>query len=86
MLRKSHWCLRALHHDSIIGFENGLNISGENLSQGYTHCFVLTFQDSAARDAYLIHPKHEEFKSLALPFVESVLVVDFSSQSEKLAL
>ncbi len=68
--------------DSIVGFENGLNVSAENLNQGYTHCFVLTFQDIAARDAYLIHPSHEEFKSLALPFVESVLVFDFASQSE----
>ena len=68
--------------DSIIGLENGLNISAENLNQGYTHCYVLTFQDIAACNEYQKHPAHEEFKSLALAFVESVLVFDFSGQSE----
>jgi hypothetical protein len=58
-------------------YVSGANTSPEGLSQGYTHGFVMTFTDAAARDAYLPHPDHERFKSMALPFVESVVVCDF---------
>jgi hypothetical protein len=66
--------------DVIAGFEWGTNVSVENLAQGFTHCFIVTFKDAKARDHYLPHPVHEEFKKLALPRVEKVLVVDFYVQ------
>lgn len=62
--------------DAVSDFEAGQDISPEQLAQGYTHCYLLTFRDSAARDAYLVHPAHEAFKQLAIPHVEKVLVVD----------
>ena len=31
--------------------EWGTNVSPENHAQGFTHCFLLTFRDAAARDA-----------------------------------
>ena len=34
----------------------GTNVSPEQHSHGYTHCFVLTFPGEKERDAYLIHP------------------------------
>ena len=37
----------------IADFAGGLNNSPEGLNQGFTHGFVMTFQDSAARDALL---------------------------------
>ena len=66
--------------DVIAGFEWGTDVSAENLAQGFTHCFIVTFKDAKARDHYLPHPVHEEFKKLALPRVEKVLVVDFYVQ------
>lgn len=30
-------------------------------SQGFTHVYLLTFKDAAARDAYLPHPEHKKF-------------------------
>lgn len=36
--------------------------SPEGLHKGFTHAFVMTFTDSAARDAYLTHPDHEVIK------------------------
>jgi hypothetical protein len=66
--------------DVIAGFEWGTDVSVENLAQGFTHCFIVTFKDAKARDHYLPHPVHEEFKKLALPRVEKVLVVDFYVQ------
>jgi len=55
----------------------GPNNSPEGLNKGYTHGFVMTFTDAAARDAYLTHPDHERVKAAVLPLVEDVLVFDF---------
>lgn len=61
----------------IENFVSGPNNSPEGLSQGYSHGMVMTFENAAARDAYLPHAEHEKFKSFALPHIESVAVVDF---------
>ena len=66
--------------ETIPGIEDyvaGTNCSPEGLSQGFTHGFIMTFTDAAARDAYLPHPEHEKVKSLILPKVDSVTVFDF---------
>jgi hypothetical protein len=55
----------------------GPNNSPEGLNKGYTHGFVMTFTDAAARDAYLTHPDHERVKASVLPLIEDVLVFDF---------
>ena len=49
----------------------------ENLSAGFTHCFLVTFRNAKARDAYLPHPAHEDFKKLVGPVLDKVLVVDY---------
>jgi hypothetical protein len=61
----------------IIGFEWGTNISPENKDQGFTHCFFLTFPDTASRDAYLPHPAHRAFGKVAGPYIDKVLVIDY---------
>jgi len=61
----------------VVDFEWGTNISPENLAQGYTHCFLLTFNDAKARDAYLPHPAHKAFGKLLKPYLDKVLVIDF---------
>jgi len=61
----------------IKGFEWGLNNSPENLNQGFTHCFTLTFASEADRDAYLPHPAHKAFGQVLRPYLEKVLVVDY---------
>ena len=63
--------------DLIEDFEWGTDISVENLAAGFTHCFFASFRDSAARDAYLPHPAHQEFGRLAGPRIDKVLVVDY---------
>ena len=63
--------------DSIIDFEHGTDISSENKAQGFTHCFVVTFENAAGRDAYLPHPAHKEFVSLIQGKIEKVLVLDY---------
>ena len=66
--------------NSIKGFEWGTNVSPENLAQGYTHCFFLTFASDKDRDAYLVHPAHKNFGNLLGPYLDKVTVVDFWSQ------
>jgi hypothetical protein len=63
--------------DAIIDFEWGTNVSVENIAQGYTHCFLVTFADEAGRAAYLPHPAHRAFGDLLRPHKEKVLVIDY---------
>ena len=48
----------------IVDFEHGVNNSPEKLNQGFTHVYMLTFENAAARDAYLPHPEHKKFGDL----------------------
>jgi len=52
-------------------------VSVENLSQGFTHCFVVTFLSEADRAKCLPHPAHKEFASSLGPYLDKVLVVDY---------
>ena len=61
----------------IRAFEWGTKNSPENLNQGFTHCFVVSFASEKDRDAYLPHPKHKEFVALLGPVLEKALVVDY---------
>ena len=63
--------------DGIEDYVSGLNNSPEGLNQTFTHGFVMTFRDAAARDAYVAHPDHERFKTGVLPSIESVVIFDF---------
>lgn len=64
---------------TVLGYEWGTNISPEKRNEGFTHCFLLTFADKGACEAYLIHPAHKEFGALLHPILDKVLVVDFVS-------
>ncbi len=37
----------------------GANVSPEGIARGYTHGFIIDFEDASARDAYLVHPDHK---------------------------
>ena len=61
----------------IKSFEWGLNNSPENLNQGLTHCFFLTFSSEKDRDTYLVHPAHKEFGKQLGDLLDKVVVVDY---------
>jgi len=66
--------------ETIPGIEDyvsGANNSPEGMTQGYTHGFVMTFENAEARDAYVSHPDHERAKAVILPHIESVIIFDF---------
>ena len=63
--------------DTIHDLEWGTDMSVENLHQGFTHCFLVTFLSEADRAAYLPHPEHKAFGQLLGPHLDKVLVVDY---------
>jgi len=60
-----------------LAIQGGPYSSPEGLNQGYTHGFIMTFSDAAARDHYLTHPEHEKLKAAFLPDLEGVVAFDF---------
>lgn len=61
----------------IKGLEWGTNNSPEGLSQGFTHCFFVTFDSEEGRAVYLPHPDHKAFGKVLGPHLDKVLVVDY---------
>ncbi|HEX3872489.1 MAG TPA: Dabb family protein [Pirellulales bacterium] len=64
----------------IADFEWGTDISTENLSKGFTHCFFVTFRDEKGRDEYLPSAPHQEFVALVKPLLDDVTVIDYRPQ------
>jgi len=58
-------------------FEWGTNNSPENLNQGLTHCFLVTFKSEKDRDEYLVHPEHKAFVEVLKPHLDKVTVLDY---------
>ena len=63
--------------DLIHDFEWGIDVSTENLTHGFTHCFFVTFKSREDRDAYLPHPEHSAFVEMMKPYMKDVLVIDY---------
>ncbi len=68
----------------IVSFSWGVQSSPEGLDRGYTHAFVIDFEDAAARNAYLPHPEHQRVAGQVLVpalqnGVDSVLVFDYDA-------
>jgi hypothetical protein len=61
----------------IAGYEWGLNNSPENLNQGFTHCFFVSFRSEKDRGVYLPHPEHQKFVEVLKPHLDKVLVIDY---------
>jgi quinol monooxygenase YgiN len=67
--------------DGVRDLEWGTDVSPEGLAKGFTHAFLLTFDDAAARDAYLPHPIHQAFVAQLKPLLDDVLVIDYFAAS-----
>jgi hypothetical protein len=62
----------------IKAFEWGINNSPEDFDQGFTHCYVLSFESEFDRDEiYQKHPAHLAFQEVLKPHFEKVFVVDY---------
>ncbi len=65
--------------DSIKDYEFGVNNSPEGLDNGFTHIFLVTFEDDEGRAKYLPHPAHLAFVEVLKPHLEKVMVLDFTA-------
>ncbi len=61
----------------IADFEWGTNNSPENLNQGFTHLFFVSFKSEKDREVYLPHPAHKAFVEVLGPHLDKVLVLDY---------
>ena len=63
----------------IVSLEYGVNNSPEKLNKGFTHVYLLTFENTTMRDAYLPHPEHKKFGELLgrLNVLDEPFVIDF---------
>jgi hypothetical protein len=61
----------------IADFEWGRDVSAQGLSQGFTHCFVVSFASEADRDTYAPHPDHAAFIAQSRPYVDGLLALDY---------
>ena len=67
--------------DGLLTFEHGPYKSDEGLNDGFTHGFIMTFDNPESRDAYLPHPIHEAVKDIVVPCLARVVVFDFDIPS-----
>ena len=74
------FCAVGKNISCIKSFENGTNISKEGLDQGFTHCYLITFETEKDRDTYLQHQEHKSLEHLVDKHLEKVVVVDYWTQ------
>lgn len=70
---------------SIKSFSFGKNCSPEQLNKGFTHAFIMKFDDAQGRNVYLEHPEHKRIAAdIIIPLLEygldSVVVIDYESE------
>jgi Stress responsive A/B Barrel Domain len=63
--------------DTIYDYEWGTDVSTENLADGFTHSFLVTFKSEADRAVYLPHPEHKAFVEVLKPALDKVIVLDY---------
>lgn len=60
----------------IVSIEWGENDSTEGHSEGFTHTFILTFNDDHGREKYLFHKTHLDLVKKVGPIIGGVFVMD----------
>lgn len=58
-------------------FECGTHVGKESSNQGYTHAFLLTFDNEQDRDIYMAHDDHKAFVKLQQGIVDQKVVLAF---------
>ncbi len=62
---------------TIKAFEWGHDCGVEGLSDGFTHCYLLTFDNNEGIETYSPHPAHKEFGDVIRSSKDKVLVFDY---------
>ena len=70
---------QALPHKipQILAFEGGPDVSFQQKSGKFTHCFIVTVSNQEALALYGEHPDHKAFSRSVDPLLAEVMVVDY---------
>lgn len=71
------FCEMAREVKDIKDFEWGTDVSRGQRTQGFTHCFVLTFDSEAGRDRYRRDPLHNKLRAATQQYIKKMLVLDY---------
>ncbi|KAK9175639.1 hypothetical protein WN944_027646 [Citrus x changshan-huyou] len=64
--------------DSVKSFEWGQDVEGqEMLRQGFTHAFLMTFNEKEDYTTFASHPSHVEFSATFSAAIEKIVLLDF---------
>ena len=63
---------------AIKAFEWGRNNSPESHDDGFTHCFMLSFESEKGLAEYRPHPAHQALAKLLPPVIEKIRILDFA--------
>lgn len=63
---------------AVVGFEMGENNSPEGIARGFTHGYILSFEDDEGRLEYLQHDEHRAFQLYVQDLIEPPLAFDFT--------
>lgn len=67
---------------AIVAYEWGTSESVENLNDGFTHCFLVSFKDKAGLEAYLPSEAHKAFGAQLKPLLEKAFVFDYTAKDK----
>jgi hypothetical protein len=65
----------------IVSLEEGPNSSCEGLGHGFEYGLFVSFVDATARDAYLLHPRHEVLADHIRACASRIVVFDIATRS-----
>jgi hypothetical protein len=65
----------------VLAFEWGTERNKEDSPMGFSHCFILTFEDFDSRTRYLNSHEHREYEQEVVKFRNKVLVFDYEVTS-----
>ncbi|KAL3717541.1 hypothetical protein ACJRO7_009041 [Eucalyptus globulus] len=67
--------------ESLKTWHMGNDVIIDNLHEGFTHVFELTFEDAEGAAAYVVHPAHLEFHERIAHLVEKTAMIDYKPTS-----
>lgn len=66
--------------EEVLSFEGGENVSVEPFDDGFTHAYLMSFKDTAALEAYVVHPTHQVVAQRLREVVEAIRVFDYVAE------
>lgn len=72
--------MMAVKIDAIKDFEYGSVLGLDSRNDGFSHCFVMAFDNEAGLTEYQNHPLHNRLKSQTEKFVKQALIFNYYVQ------